>query len=206
MSKLQLKLVSKTARKIAIVLAVAALAIGAYYVYYRFFQPITMINYKGTVLAFRTDLREAAKVPVYPGEEELYRDTMHQLVQNVTIVYKDAGANGTPYYVVEAFEIANKMNIAYMLTFGTVDPNTGEMIPSTPPGFNSMAVSSYENLPGKIQNPIIAIVHPKFANETSVRNDGHVTFISGTDLHQLDLATVKFLMVELGITESDLSA
>jgi len=206
MSKLQIRLEPGRARKVAIALAVVALLASAAYVYYRFFQPITMIDYKGTVLAFRTDLREAAKVPVYPGESELYRDTMHQLVQNVTIVFKDAGSDGNPYYIVEEVEIVNKMKLAYMLTFGTTDPNTGEVTPAMSPGFDAMEVGSYENLPGKIQNPIIAIVHPKFANETSVRNDGHVTFISGTDLHQLDLATVKFLMVELGITESDLSA
>ena len=206
MSKLQLKLGTKTARNVALVLAAAALVIGAYYVYYRFYQPITMIDYKGTVIAFRADMREAAKIPVYPGESELYRDTMHQLVQNVTIVFKDAGSDGNPYYIVEEVEIVNKMKLAYMLTFGTTDPNTGEVTPAMSPGFDAMEVGSYENLPGKIQNPIIAIVHPKFANETSVRNDGHVTFISGTDLHQLDLATVKFLMVELGITESDLSS
>lgn len=204
--KLQLKLGNKTARNAAIVLVAAALAIGAYYVYYRFYQPITMIDYKGTTIAFRTDLREAAKVPVYPGESELYRDTMHQLVQNVTIVFKDAGSDGNPYYIVEEVEIANKMKLAYMLTFGTTNLDTGEIVPATSPGFDAMEVESYENLPGKIQNPIIAIVHPKYANETSVRNEGHVTIISGTDLHQLDLAVVRFLMVELGITESDLSA
>ena len=42
-------------------------------------------------------------------------------------------------------------------------------------------------------------MHPVYANETAVRNEGHVTYISGKTFEELDLATVKFLMVVLGI-------
>jgi len=206
MSKLQIKLDAKATRNIAIIVAVAAALVAAGYVYVRFFEPIRVINYKDEPLEFREDLREAAKVPVYPGESEIYRDTMHQLAKNITIVFKDAGPSENAYCRVEILELYSKMTLAYKLAFGTVDPETGEIIPSTIPTFNVQNVSSYENLPGKIQNPIIAIVPPMYANETSVRNEGHVTLISGRNLKELDLATDRFLMIALGIDPSELDA
>ena len=205
MSKLQIRLDAKATRNIAIAIAVVAALVAASYFYVRFFEPITVIDYKGVTVAFRADLREAAKVPVYPGESEIYRDTIHQLAKNVTIVFKDAGESGNPYYIVEEVELVNKLRIAYMLTFGT-QTDTGEFVPGDIPTFDAQEVGSYENLPGKIQNPIIALVHPMYANETSVRNEGHVTYISGRTLKELDLATDRFLMIALGIDPSELNA
>ena len=179
-----------------IVLIAAILLVLAGYVSYQIFfapKPITSWDYGGRVLHFRADLREADKVPVYPGEMQVYLDTMHPLAKNVTIVYKDTGDD--EYYSVEAFEITYKMKIAYMNLVGTdIEGKTSKV-----PTFNAEAVDQYANLPGKIQNPIIALVHPVYANETAVRNEGHVTYISGETFEQLDLATVKFLMIVLGI-------
>jgi len=206
MSKLQLKLDAKSARMVVIALALVVVFAAVWYVYVLYFQPITVIDYKGYTIGFRADLRQAAKVPAYPGEGEIYRDTMHQLVKNVTIVFMDAGPSENAYIKVEALELYNKIRTAYALTFGTVDPETGNMVPNTMPTFDVQNVSSYENLPGKIQNPIVAIIPPTYANETCVRNDGHVTFISGLTTKELDLATTKFIMIELGISEADLSA
>jgi len=39
-----------------------------------------------------------------------------------------------------------------------------------------------------------------------VRNEGHVTLISGRTLKELDLATDRFLMIALGIDPSELNA
>jgi len=206
MSKFQLKLGKKSARLAIAALALLVVVAAAWYVYVLYFQPITVIDYKGYAIGFRADLRQAAKVPAYPGEEEIYRDTMHQLVQNVTIVFMDAGPGENAYIRAETLELYDKIRTAYILTFGTVDPETGEVVPNTIPTFNVQNISSYENLPGKIQNPIVAIVPPMYANETSVRNEGHVTFVSGLTTKDLDLATTKFIMIELGISEADLYA
>jgi len=206
MSELKFKIDGRTMKIIAVVAVIIVASFAALYVYERYFAPITIIDYKGTTVQFRADLREAAQVPVYPDDEDVYRDTVHQLVQNVTIVFEDAGQAGNPYYIVEELEIVNKMKLAYLYAFGTVDPETGATTSNTMPTFNAQEVGSYDALPGKIQNPIIAIVHPMYANDTAVRNAGHVTFISGTDLHQLDLAVDRFLMIELGIAPADLDA
>jgi len=205
MSKLQLKLDKKSAKLVAAALALLVAVAAAWYVYVLYFQPITMIDYKGYTIGFRADLRQAAKVPVYPGEGEIYRDTMHQLVENVTIVFMDAGPSENAYIRAETLELYDKIRTAYALTFGTVDSETGDVVPNTMPTFDVQNVSSYENLPGKIQNPIVAIVPPAYASETSVRNEGHVTFISGLSTKDLDLAAVRFIMIELGISESDIS-
>jgi len=174
---------------------VALLAIAGFLFYYAFFypKPIKTWNYRGQILNFRSDLRKADKVPVYPGETQVYLDTMHALVDNVTIAYKDVGEYG--FYATQAFEITYKMKLAYINLVGSGI----EGVESETPTFNVEIVEQYANLPGKIQNPIIALVHPIYANETAVRNEGHVTYISGETFDDLDLATTKFLMIVLGI-------
>ena len=191
MAKLKIKLSKNIIILIAVVLAIA----GSLF-YYTFFvpKPIKSWNYRGTVLHFRADLRKADKVPVYPGETQVYLDTMHPLVKNVTIALKGAGKDEYGYYAIEAFEITYKMKIAYMSLVGSAEGGASEA-----PTFNVEEVEQYANLPGKIQNPIIALVHPIYANETAVRNEGHVTYISGKTYDDWDLATTKFLMVVLGI-------
>lgn len=158
-------------------------------------EPIKAWNYYGQIIEFRDDLRKADKVPVYPGETQIYLDTIHPLVKNVTIVFKDAGEDENSYYIVEEFEIILKMTLAYGRMLASYEGLSEEDIPE----FNSMPVDEYANLPGKIQNPIIALVHPKYANETAVRNDYHVTYISGRTYEEFDLATIKFLMIVLGV-------
>jgi len=204
----RIKLPEKTSRKTSVALAIVLFIIlaASLAIYYNNFvqTPIRTWVYKGQTVAFRADLRQAAKVPVYPGDVQIYRDIMNPLVENVTIAFKDAGEEGNPYYMLQEFELVPRMKLAYMYMLGTQTPE-GEFQPSpTTPNFNAIPIDSYANLPGKIQNPIIAIVHPMFANETSVRMEGHVTYISGKTPEELDLATARFLMIVLGIDVKDI--
>jgi len=51
-----------------------------------------------------------------------------------------------------------------------------------------------------IQHPLVAIVHPMYANQTRVfASPGHVVFIEATSYKDLDLAVVKFLISALRI-------
>jgi hypothetical protein len=150
-------------------------------------KPIYTINYKDAELTFREDLREANKIPVYPSEEILYRALINPLVKNVTIVFVPVeGENGI--YVVNAWEIVTKLSLAYKQI-------------GIKPSFNGLNVTSYENIElyGKIQNPYIVLVHPRYANETSLRLKDHTIFISGKSNKELDLATVKLLIIALKI-------
>ena len=190
--KVRIKFSGKLKVFLLVLLIVASLV-----VYYILFtpKPIYYVNYYGHVIEFRTDLRQADKIQVYPGESQVYLDTIHPLVDNVTIVFKDAGEDGNPHYIVEEMEIIIKMSAAYRRMLAGYPGLTEEDMPK----FDAIPVDEYANLPGKIQNPIIALVHPKYANETAVRNEGHVTYISGTTFENFDLATTKFLMIVLGI-------
>jgi hypothetical protein len=151
-------------------------------------KPITTWNFYGVILNFRVDLREASKIPVYPSEDVVNTQLMNPLVKNITIVYKPSSPKDNSYYAAEAFEIATKLYYGY------------RALEYEMPKFITMNVSSYENLPGKIQNPIIALVAPSYSNETAVVVDpGHIVFIKAKNLQEFDLATVKFLMSALRI-------
>jgi hypothetical protein len=183
-SRVRIKFTLKQLKILSIILFLFFLIV---LIYHFWPKPIYVVNYKGVNLGFRADLREAQKIPVYPDENILKRAIIHPLVQNVTIAFVPVeGENGI--YVVESWEIVNKLHLAYQQI-------------NSKPGFNGMEIESYENieLKGKIQNPIIVLVHPRYANETSVRLKYHTVFISGKSNYELDLATIKFLMVALGI-------
>jgi hypothetical protein len=155
--------------------------------------PLYSLNYHGMKISFRINLRDAKDVKVYPSENAVRDEIMNQFVDNITIVYKPNESINS-HYAVEVFEIVNKLAVAYRLKFGYI------------PNFNVVNVTSYENLTGSSSNPKIALVHPIYSNETSVRLDNHVIYIQGQNatswqdqLKNFDLATVKFLMVALGI-------
>jgi hypothetical protein len=67
------------------------------------------------------------------------------------------------------------------------------------PEFDAVPVESYAGLSGTSANPLIALVHPVYANRTLVEVKNEVIFIEGKDYKGFDLATVRFLMAVLGI-------
>jgi len=161
----------------------------AFYVFYAP-EPIYSWNYHGNMIGFRADIREAEKVSVYPSETALFNEINSQLIQNMTILFKSAGEKENPYYILQEFEIIQKLTLLFKRI-------------QISPGFNANTTDSYENIFGKIQNPIIVLVHPKFANETSVTvTPNHVIYIKGKTNRDFDLATTKFLMVAMSINLS----
>ncbi|MBI4010158.1 MAG: hypothetical protein HY361_03145 [Candidatus Aenigmarchaeota archaeon] len=181
-----------TKNQLIFVFAVAVLIIIAYFADIYIPKPIYSYDYHGIPLNFRADLREAAKVPIYPNDVIPYYELRGGLAKNITIVFQPVdGDNGI--YSANGFEVSYKLGLLFNLLGRNVTIDARE-------------IASYQHLPGKIQHPIIALVHPKFANETSVRLDGHVIFISGLPSNDVsnpyrnfDLATVRFLMDILDI-------
>lgn len=184
-----MKIRLKFSRNVKIVLLILSVVILSVIVYQTSPKPIMSWNYHGRIIHFRADLRAADKVPVYPNEDAIYLDLVHGLAKNVTIVYKyiDEPKSANAYYPLQIFQIVYNIMPAY------------EEVWKFKPNFNSMEVESYENLPGKIQNPIIAIVPPPYSNETAIRNEGHVTFLKAKSYEDLDLVTTKLLMIALHI-------
>lgn len=153
------------------------------YVYFQIPQPIKYYEYKGVPIFFRQDLREAAKIEVRPFENGPRLTLLNPLVTNITFVFIPASEGQNGIYLVEEVEIIQKLTVAF----------AKDGIPL--PGFKAVNVTSYENLSGKIQNPIIALVHPEYSNETVVQaTTDHVVYIKGKTFKEFDLATVRFLM------------
>ncbi|MEM5766185.1 MAG: hypothetical protein QW423_00910 [Candidatus Aenigmatarchaeota archaeon] len=189
--KVKLSLTRGRTIVLASLLLLALLAITLY-PYISF--PIRSINYLGVNMNFRANLRDAKDVLVYPNEELVREEIMNQFIENITIVFKPGEDNVNSHYVLEVFEIVNKLAIAYKLRFAYI------------PNFNVVNVTSYENIRGTKDNPIIALIHPIYSNETVVKIEDHVIYIQGNNarnsmgqLKNFDLATVKFLMVALDI-------
>jgi len=155
-------------------------------VYFFYPKPITSWNYYGHVIGFRADMREAEKIPVYPSEEAVYKELMNSTVENITIAFKPADEKENPYYILEEVEIVQKLYLGYKIL-------------GYEPSFNGLPIESYENLSGTRSNPIIALVHPVYSNETLIELKDHVIFVKAKDHKDFDLATIKLIMVALEI-------
>ena len=178
-------------RKHVIVILLIFLAAGSIYIIHRFApKHTTVYNFFGITIPFRVDLYKANNVSVYPNNETIYDMLWNYQIQNITIVYVNSSENNI--VAVEAFEITNKMKIAYQhiahLNNVYIDI-----------GFNGKAVDSYENLSSTPSNPLIALVPPLLSNDTLVMEKDNVIYIKGKTMEDFDLATVKFLMVALAI-------
>ncbi len=183
-------------KRMKTIIAIAVLAVIGAAVFYNYYSQPSSSEYHyasafGIPWAFRADLRDAEKVSVSPTEDSVYYELFSigdgPFVKNITLVFKDAGYTENPYYQTQGIEIAAKLKIIYQLRY----PN------AEPPTFNTVPVDSYENLPGKMQNPIIAMVHPKFATETSIKVENHVITLNANTLEDMDSVTAKLLMIAL---------
>ena len=149
-------------------------------------RPITSVNYANITLNFRADLREASKIPIDPSDLAAYLEVMNAQVKNVTIVFVPATKDQS-LYALEAFELSNKLAYGFLVR-----------------GFNvtieAQNVSSYEGIYGRIDNPIIMLVHPEYSNETSITlSYPHLITIKAKTANDFDLVVAKFLMAALRI-------
>ncbi|MBI4894408.1 MAG: hypothetical protein HY833_01585 [Candidatus Aenigmarchaeota archaeon] len=209
MAKEKLSLKFSKQQMLIFLAIVGALVAGAmaYQYYLKEMAPVFIADFEGQPTAFRADLREAEKVEVRPDEETLYRQivrpskvvqngsiSFRQPLRNVTIVFKSTIADGRPntmgWYTVQVSEIIKKLTALYQVKYGlTIN-------------FAVREVQSYDGLKGSNTAPIVALVHPDIADGTyvDVDSDADVITISGGDsLKDFDEATVKFLMVAMGV-------
>lgn len=177
-----------------IVVMVAGVVLTSYAIYSYFTSPSDIEFHYATALgqvwAFRSDLREAEKVKVEPSEQTVYLELFSfgdsPFVENITIAYKDAGEKENVYYQLQILELVTKLKTIYNLRYDGQSPT-----------FNAVEVDSYYKLPGKIKNPIIALVHPKFATETSIKLENHVILLNAKTQDDMDLVATKLLMIAL---------
>ncbi len=188
MAKIELKI----SKQKAIALLGMILLIAGLLYYSNYLSPIKVWDYHGQRLSFRANLRKAENIPVYPDDDTVYQTVVSTIVRNITIAYKDSGEYS--YYATNGFEIAYKTKFYYMLL-----SEIGLISEFEIPEFNVVTVEDYSNVTGTPQNPVIVLIGPDYADETSVIADDYVVRISGETSNKLDLATVKFLMIVMNI-------
>lgn len=147
--------------------------------------PVLSVKYGNLTLEFRVNLKEAAKIKVYPNASTTYQILWNPKVRNVTIDFMNTSDLGLT--AVEAFEITYKLTIGYKTNNYVV-------------GISAKNVESFENLSATEENPIIVLVPPSISNETSVKIEGNIIYINGIDAKGFDLATAKLIMIGLEIS------
>lgn len=165
---------------LALILIFVFVGIGIYYKLSEY-QPLTSISYDNFVLQFRADLREANKLE---ADEEAIRNILwDRNIENVTIVFTNS--SDLELVGVESFEIAYKLGLAYRIKGYNVEIKGKEF--DYP--------FSFDYLP----NPSIVLIPPSLSNKTGIEVKNKMIIISGKDKQGFDLATVKFLIVALGL-------
>lgn len=183
-SKIKVKIKLKNALLFSSVIFSVVLAIRFLPTIYRFFTPITSINYHGHLLLFRSDLKKAKKIPVYPSSEAVKEVMMQPTIKKITIFFQDTEDNSLT--AVESYEITYILKTVYLVNGFSVD-------------FSGELVDDFQNIKSSEENPGIVLIPPSLANETFVRIEGYKVIISGKDAKEFDLATDKFLMDVIGI-------
>jgi len=146
-------------------------------------QPLLEIEYNGKKIKFRSDLREADQIKVFNGEK--IKEILNPNVTKIYIAYKPS--TNDSLYVIEIFEIVPKLLIYYFFP------------KNVNPKFEAMEVEDYSEVFGTKKEPVIVLVHPDYANSTFVKAEDFKIIISGITAKDLDLATIKFLLIALGI-------
>ena len=187
MAKAKIKLTKTRIVLLAALIGLVSLVLGGIYFYPAPGKKMDSINFGGVILSFRQDIREAGSVPISPSEDVIMRSLASLNVKNISFAFKDAGDSDNPIYIVEESEIIQKLFVLYKLAGHEV-------------GYNSILVNdSYETLNGSVENPVIALIHPKFAKTTQVKFINNVIYVEGTDIKNFDLATMRMILLALDV-------
>ncbi len=167
--------------------------------------------FKDTLLHFRSDLRQAQKIEVFPSEQELANMLLSEKVNGIVIALPNVSKAG--YYGVAAYELAYKLTFIYNSMYA---PFTSPRVYTKNnftclyyPDFDKnicigkKIYSSREELKGNESLVVIALLGEGLANETRlVANlERGVVFVKGKSFSakngytDLDLAVDKLLLV-----------
>ena len=151
--------------------------------------PMTRYDWDGTPVSFRADLRQAQNVSAYPDEKSIYNEIWNPGVYRVKIAYVStenvSSENGM--LAAEAFEVRFKLDLAYKKHNWENE-------------FSTLESKSFDNLSSANDTMIVAIYRPSQSDRTGVELNGNIVSIKGTTQQDLDLATMKFLMIAMNIT------
>ncbi len=180
-----------TRKRIFLVLTIIAFIFSLYLALtyliqlYESSKPLKRITYMGVPMEFREDIRLAKNIEVYPDESFIKSIFWGRELKEITIGVLNY-TNETNLIGVEAVEITFKLSSFYTLMNMKVSIKGKE-------------IGSIEEIRGNSTHPAIVIVPPSIANETAVRLEDYKLIISGKSIKELDLATIKFILLVLGI-------
>lgn len=148
------------------------------------------LDFAGVTLNFRSNLSEAAKVPLYPSDIAIRDLLINSNVQRIGIAFIPNDSENS-YYAVDSFEIAYKLTVLNKYYF-----NTTKVIDSLPVNSTFEAV-----LDASSSEPVIMLLGPSHANSTSVYMSGNLIAVQGSSLGEvntnytdLDLSTDRMLL------------
>lgn len=186
-------------------------------------QPIEKTPYEkyyaGDIRHFRSNLREAEKIPVYPNEEAVYNVLMNPVVRKIYISYIPNDTENS-FYFASSFELTNKLSIIFRYNFqgkSYIDVYKKED-ESTCLAFYSRETSDvfvekcFKSLPlnstseafqmSSQYEPVILLLGPLQTNLTLVSVRDYVITAEGKDFSEvnrtytdLDLSVDKILLV-----------
>jgi len=185
-----MKLDKKRLSYMLIIILILAGVVGFAY-YQNTPKEITRYNFYGTDLQFRTDLRSANSVSVYPDKESILNKVWDPEITRIHIVYVVTSntSEENSLIALNAFEVRYKLDVAYQNPkFNWVNE------------FTSEELQSFENISQANNTLVIALVIPSLSDKTAVEMDGNIVYIKGQTARDFDLATIKFLMSALNIT------
>lgn len=182
--------VNKQVSYLLIFLLISA-GIGGFIYYESLPKEITRYNFYGTELQFRSDLRKAQNISVYPDEQSILSKVWDPDITRVSIVYvpSEEPSEENGMLALSVFEIRFKLDVAYHNPKFNWNNE-----------FTSTNLTSFENITQSNDTLVIALVRPSLSDRTAVEMDGNVIYIKGKTLEEFDMATIKFIISALNIT------
>ncbi len=152
---------------------------------YLYLRPVKMVYYSGKPFFFRDDVKVAKRIEVYPDEKTLHDLFWNPDIKNITILF-NPNVTESGYYYVETFELTYKLHSMYMLN-------------GIKKNFNAVDVNTYENITSSSDVLKIVLVHPQLTDKTLVEGHDNVIYIHGKNYRDFDLATIKTILIAMGV-------
>jgi len=198
--------------KIYVIIIIAIIVIAFIFLLnnIEFFKDPYSLYYEGDVRHFRANLFEANKTPVYPNENAIKDVLLNPEVYKIYIAFVPNETENA-FYLASSFEITIKLGLVYKhyykgLTgsFKDVDDSSCMLFfeDEQVRCFKSFPINSTDELIPTPIEPVILLLGPSHASQTSVVVNNNFIILQGKDFSEidrkytdLDLAVDKMLLV-----------
>ena len=184
---MEFKIKGKTIGFIVIGIALVLLS----YQIYQYVKPVYTIFLEGVPFSFRSDVRKALDVEVFPREEILYDLFSNYKIRNVTILFKPGTPETNALYQLQTIEIVYKLTRYDNLMRSIFRPKMH---------FNAEPIDTYDNITREDTILKIILLPPEFSNQTRVTGGGNRIWVYGKTDKGFDLAVMKAMLSVMNVT------